>query len=536
MVTGTPPCAHPDPSPCSPGSLPDHQWLQDPAFKRSVEARPGESAPALIKRYRAGMIRRTEPDPGRQVENNKYGATLAVEQQGTKADGCRKSLHDVPLPEFRQIFSPKPPMFQKPVFDCFARLWPVGAVGAALLAVAHAAEPRLWVNLEGSTLTAELLKDDGQQVELKDSQGKILKLPRKVLSFGDLNYLASLAPAPATAKTPATPALKVPLPARQMKFDPKTIRKNTGRIQLGKVTLALCETPHFLLLYSLQLDPGDVAELAERLWHDHAFFQTGFAPLFKEERHAIILAESSHDHDELAHWYMGTRGIKDPADIKEWVAAWERGSSRPLTMPNEMASERHLMRDFLLLDVAAKKGAGGADLKGVWDGYLTHVLARHLLQLLAGWQPAYPTVGTFPLFEGHAFYKEISLTGDTGTSMVQLDSGKKQSSQQGYASGKNWAADLKRDIRSGQAKPNLVVLFGNSTNDADPSDLAMAYSFSRFVQSGQPRLAGLSKLMEAVRTSKAIPDPDGTAPFFEYANGAAMQQAWVEWMSSSAFQ
>ncbi len=41
----------------------DDQWLQDPAFKRSGEARPGESAPALIQRYRAGMIRRTEADP-----------------------------------------------------------------------------------------------------------------------------------------------------------------------------------------------------------------------------------------------------------------------------------------------------------------------------------------------------------------------------------------------------------------------------------------------------------------------------------------
>ena len=32
-------------------------------YKRSGETRPGESAPALIKRYRAGMLRRTEADP-----------------------------------------------------------------------------------------------------------------------------------------------------------------------------------------------------------------------------------------------------------------------------------------------------------------------------------------------------------------------------------------------------------------------------------------------------------------------------------------
>ena len=39
------------------------QWLQVPAFKRSGEARSGETAPALIQRYRAEMIHRTEADP-----------------------------------------------------------------------------------------------------------------------------------------------------------------------------------------------------------------------------------------------------------------------------------------------------------------------------------------------------------------------------------------------------------------------------------------------------------------------------------------
>ncbi|MES2469462.1 MAG: hypothetical protein V4675_19310 [Verrucomicrobiota bacterium] len=42
--------------------------LQDPVFKRSGEARPDESAPALIQRYRAEMIRRTEADQAQTAE------------------------------------------------------------------------------------------------------------------------------------------------------------------------------------------------------------------------------------------------------------------------------------------------------------------------------------------------------------------------------------------------------------------------------------------------------------------------------------
>ena len=76
----------------------DDQWLQDPVLKRSGEARPGESAPALIKRYRAGIVRHTEADPGRQVENNKYEGTLAVEQQGTQERWLPQESAGCPAP------------------------------------------------------------------------------------------------------------------------------------------------------------------------------------------------------------------------------------------------------------------------------------------------------------------------------------------------------------------------------------------------------------------------------------------------------
>ena len=39
------------------------EWLQDGPFKNAGYAKPGESAAALIQRYRAEMIRRTEADP-----------------------------------------------------------------------------------------------------------------------------------------------------------------------------------------------------------------------------------------------------------------------------------------------------------------------------------------------------------------------------------------------------------------------------------------------------------------------------------------
>ena len=47
------------------------EWLQDGPFKTAGYAKPGESAAALIKRYRVEMIRRTEADP-KQAHNKEW--------------------------------------------------------------------------------------------------------------------------------------------------------------------------------------------------------------------------------------------------------------------------------------------------------------------------------------------------------------------------------------------------------------------------------------------------------------------------------
>ena len=77
----------------------DDPWLQDPSTKRSGETRPGESAPALIKRYRAGMLRRTEADPTQARKKAWVEASAAYTSPSTNfGPGTGQPSEKGPLP------------------------------------------------------------------------------------------------------------------------------------------------------------------------------------------------------------------------------------------------------------------------------------------------------------------------------------------------------------------------------------------------------------------------------------------------------
>ena len=169
-----------------------------------------------------------------------------------------------------------------------------GAALFALLNTLPALEPRLWISLDGRTIDAELIKTDGDIVELKDKEGRVLKVPKSSLSFGDLDYIAEYGPEEKKSSLGSKPAgkAKVPNPAKEMKFSPKSVKKDAGEIKLGTLSFQVTETPRFKILTSKGVDPMDTAELAERLWHDMAFFHASFAGKFKDRRMAIILADA----------------------------------------------------------------------------------------------------------------------------------------------------------------------------------------------------------------------------------------------------
>jgi len=427
----------------------------------------------------------------------------------------------------------------------FRRLFLSGATLLSFTAALHALEPRTWISLDGRTIDAELIKTEGDMVELKDKEGRTLKVPRLSLSFGDHDYIAEFAPDEKKNGLAPKPTgkEKVPNPAKEMKFSNKVIKKEAGEMKIGGITFKVCESPRFKVLYSKGIDPMDTAELAERLWHDTAFFHASFAGKFKDRRMAVIMADTDKEYVDLGKWWIEILSQSGNTEYAASVArSWPESGATSITLPAGLASDNGLLPETTVLRIASKKPptqgmkAYGDNAKGVWASFRTHVLAGDLLGIQAGGLAGFAKEGQFAIFTGHSYFKEIDLTGETLTGIFHEDTGKKISAAGGYDNGKNWPGELKRRIRKGDVKPDLHQLYGSSIKDANPDDLALAYSFSRFLQSTPERHTAYGKLMERISTSKQVPDPEGVAKIYGLEDQAALEKAWLAYVDSGDFR
>lgn len=414
--------------------------------------------------------------------------------------------------------------------------------GAALLAVpcaAPALEPRTWISLDGRSIDAELVRTEGDLVELKDKTGTTLKIPKSSLSFGDLDYIAEYAPAEKKSGLGSAPVkVKLPNPAKEMKYSSKTVKKDVGELVLGDATFRICETPHFKIFYSKGVDPGDTAELAERLWHDTAFFHGSFAGKFKDRRMGIIMADGETDFADVGEWYVD---ILTAAGQTEAVASlknvWPKMGSTSINLPDETATKEGLLSQATIIRLVGRGSTTTGDTgKGVWGSFRTHVIAGDLMEIQAGGVAGFAKDGQFALFTGHSYHKEIDLTGTTATGIFNRDTSKNATSAGGYDNGKNWAGELKSRIRKKDLKPSLSVLFASSIDDAKADDLALAYSFSRFLQSTPERHTAYGKVLERISTSRQVPDPGSIAKLYGLEDGAALEKAWLEYIGSGDFK
>jgi hypothetical protein len=416
-----------------------------------------------------------------------------------------------------------------------------------LTAPATAAEPRTWISLDGRTLEAELLRRLGADVELRDTEGRVFKVALAALSFGDQDYVNEFAPEDKSKSlTPlgggnAKP--KLPNPAREAKIDSKLFKKEAGTFPVNNHTYSVCETPHFKILYIKPMDPTDVAELAERLWLDTAFFHSTFAHKWKDRKMAVMLVNDQQAYDYVGEWYAGL--IKDTGNIdasNKLRATWPRSAAGVVNMPANMADHNSVfprMRVFRAFETpTSASGSSRPNLiKGVWIPFRTHCLASDMLELQAGGISGIGADGSFAIFNGHAYYKEILLTGKSETSLLRaVGTNNDVSDVGGFKEARTWAAELKKRVKKGEAKTDLNALFKKDTDSADEVTTVLAYSFARFLQSSQEKLASFNKLCERISTSNQIPEPAEIAKFYGFEDAAALEKAWSEYILSSEFR
>jgi hypothetical protein len=429
------------------------------------------------------------------------------------------------------------------------------AVSTALFCLpvhkSSALEFRSWLTIDGKIIEAELIRPLGDSVELRDKDGRVLKYSKAQLSFGDLDYINENAPeekGPKALGSSSAVKPKTPNPAKEVKIDTKEFKKEAGDFKINSRTYRICETPHFKVMYLKPTDPMGIAELAERLWVDTAFFHSTFIPKWHDRKMAIVLVNDQEGYEDVGDWYadmLVAAGNKDGAERTR--KTWPQSAAGGVRMPQAQADEHKIFggiqvfranRIPVTIDQNGKKTEGKpVPIKGVWVPFNTNVLAADILEVQTGSGGAASTDGVFAIIKGHAYYKEILLTGKSETSMLRTEgSGKDVASSGGFQSDKSWAPELKKMMKKGgEWTPRLRELMVTKPNDAKTKEIVFAWSFARFLQKSTEYLTCFNKLCQKMDVASQVPDLEEIAKIYGFADAAALEKAWIDWMNSGEF-
>ena len=409
----------------------------------------------------------------------------------------------------------------------------------------QALEIRTWTSLSGKSIEAEYVRIDGDKIVLKDKDGREMVVKRAELSQGDLRYIEEVAPkssTPLLGEKPVKPGA-TPNPAKEAKIDQKTFKPRTDRFKLPESTYNILETPHFLIMYPDKIEAADLGETAERVWLDMTFFHPGFSQKFKDRKMAVFLVEQEYDYEKIGKWYadMIRKSEQPNADriADGLMATWKQAAAANLQMTQEVADEYGVLRYARVFRTSTGSGSAKREkVKGVFVPFRVHCLAQDMMNIHTGGVSGFGSKGLFAIQTGHAYFKEILITGRSETSMLrEAGTGHEVSSTGGFDSTKNWADELKKLLRRDKdLKPSIEALYNTNLASAKPEMNVLAYSFSRYLQSNTDRMAKYAELLEKIDTGSQIPEPVDLAKIYGFADVASMQADWIAYLNSSSFK
>ena len=415
------------------------------------------------------------------------------------------------------------------------------AVLAGAVATTGAAEIRTWTSADGRTIEAELVSFDGKTVSLKGANGQRYAFDKSKLSQGDLEYLKEYAPAPGgSTTTPAKPG-KVASPAKEAKIDTKTFTKGEKRFEIPQATFEVLETPHFKILHSEKAKPAEIAELAERLWIDTAFFHPTFAQKFTQRKQAIFLVEEETTFLAIGDWYCGLLEETGNPDAAAMVKkTWSQAAAGRVMLPATIADGNGVLpvaRVFRSYEKSSEEKDGVGDrVKGVWVPFRVHCISGDLLDVQIGNVSGFGARGLHGITTGYSYYKEVFLTGKSETSLLSAESAEDAKSTGGFEGASSWPDELKKVIRKKELTPALATIIDLTPQNATPATNVLAYSFIHFLHSSQERVAGWAKLVERISTSSQVPEAEDMAKLLGFDSAEALEKAWIEYITGSAFR
>ena len=403
--------------------------------------------------------------------------------------------------------------------------------------LSHSAEPRTWTNLKGQNIKAQLIAVDGDYVILRLQNGRDSRILRKTLSIGDQKFLEEYGGA---EKIPIDPKGKITVPEKEMKFNSKTLIKRDDKFELPdgySLQFDIVESEHFLIMSSGKVRGKDTAELAERLWYGMNFQHPGFAEKWGDEKKAIFLCGEKTDYDILGKYYVDQLANSGRAqEASNSARTWPMSSGAGLFLDNDTCDKYNVMNGARAFRADSKSNFQ----RGVWNPFPAHCIAQDVLSVqMGGAGGGAGSEGYYAISTGHGYYKEIQLTDETVTSL--LDANTYESDEVvksgGFDDGKKWARTLRDLVKKEKVSPSLAALYRvNRASELTPELTVLMYGFARYMQSTPDRISKFSKVMERVDTSRSIPVPLEMAKLFGFETVQEFETDWINYLKSSAFK
>ena len=406
-----------------------------------------------------------------------------------------------------------------------------------LVNLSYSAEPRTWTNLKGQQLKAQLVSVDGDYVILRLENGRDSRVLRKTLSIGDQKFLEEYGGA---EKIPIDPKAKITVPEKEMKFNSKTLVKRDDKFELPdgySLQFDIVESEHFLVMSSGKVRGKDTAELAERLWYGMNFQHPGFAEKWGDEKKAIFLCGEKTDYDILGKYYVDQLANSGRAqEASNSARTWPMSSGAGLFLDNETCDKYDVMRGARAFRADSKSNFQ----RGVWNPFPAHCIAQDVLNVqMGGAGGGAGSEGYYAISTGHGYYKEIQLTDETVTSL--LDANTYESDEVvksgGFDDGRKWARTLRDLVKKEKVSPSIAGLYRvNRASELTPELTVQMYGFARYMQSTPDRISKFSKVMERVDTSRSIPVPLEMAKLFGFETVQEFESDWINYLKSTAFK
>lgn len=425
--------------------------------------------------------------------------------------------------------------FSNQIVKRISKLWLLATLSLTPPLV-QAAEIRIWTSRQGTTIEAELLKQDGVNANLLTKESKQIAIKIDDLSLADRQFLVEYGAADPKILTSGT----LGEPEKQVRLDPKSFKKlKDKKLAFGyesDIALQLLESDHFLVASAGDVRDQSVAETAERMWHGMAFQHMNFRRDWGDKKMLLIVCEDRPIYKALGDWYMKTLNDAHQQDAAHQVkASWDKTGAMKVGLPEDMTKEFNLFPLGQVFNVTDK-----TQFKKDMSPFQVHCLAGLLLEKQLGNVTSFGAEGYFAVLTGHAYYKEIELAKKSETHLLSNTStdggGDEFSEKRGFEDGTSWSRELKSLVRKGTIKVELAPMFRWKLEDLKPARLVLIYSLSYYMQSNPERLNHFAAMVRRIESSNQIPAPIEIAKIFGFETVEAFEADWALFIKEGNFK